>query len=343
MLNSTTRRFPIAITILACGWATILTIPVAAQAPAGNAWSVGAPVLVPGPAESFDEVSVKDPSIVFADGAWHVFYTARFQDEYTTGYVSAPTLDDLQSAPRHKLPQIRGRTRYGCAPQVFYFEPQRRWYLIFQTRDANYQPMFSTTATLAEPESWGKPTPLIEKDAEAKWIDFWVICDASKAYLFYTQAHNGVMVRSTSLDAFPDGWGPSQKVFTDVQEAVHIYKVRGRREYHMFYERNSGGVRSFGKASAKNLTGPWTKVTDRYATGDQLQFSEGIAPWTDMVSHGEILRTGCDQNLEYDPNNCRWLIQGLLKRDANVRYELLPWKLGVMSLKRRKWSGACPT
>lgn len=335
MLSSTTHRFPMTLAILAFSLATILTIPITAQEPAENVWSVTAPVLGPGPAGSFDEVAVKDPSIVFADGAWHVFYTARCRDEYTTGYVSAPMLDDLQSAPRRELPQIRGRTRYGCAPQVFYFEPQRRWYLIFQTRDANYQPMFSTTATLAKPESWGDPTPLIEKDAKAKWIDFWVICDESKAYLFYTQAHDGVMVRSTSIEDFPQRWGPSRKVFTNIHEAVHIYKVQGRRQYHMFYELKSENVRSFGQTMAESPTGPWTKVTDRYAIGDQLQFAGGVTPWTDMVSHGEILRTGCDQKLEYDPTHCRWLIQGLLRSDANVRYESLPWKLGIMNLKSK--------
>ena len=107
-------------------------------------WKASAPVLLPGAKGSFDEVSVKDPSIVFFENAWHLFYTVRGQNEYTTAYVSAKDLETLKTAPRFELEQIRGKTRYGCAPQVFYFEPQNKWYLIFQNRDANYQPAFST-------------------------------------------------------------------------------------------------------------------------------------------------------------------------------------------------------
>jgi hypothetical protein len=42
---------------------------------------------------------------------------------------------------------------------------------------------------------WAVPKNLIEKDSKEKWIDFWVIADNAKVYLFYTEAHNGVMVR----------------------------------------------------------------------------------------------------------------------------------------------------
>ena len=68
-----------------------------------NQWSVDSLVLLPGPKGSFDEVAVKDPTVVFYEGTWHVFYTARSKEEYTTGYVSAETLAGLQKAPRHEL------------------------------------------------------------------------------------------------------------------------------------------------------------------------------------------------------------------------------------------------
>jgi hypothetical protein len=293
-------------------------------------WAVGDPILGPGPQGSFDEVAVKDPSLVFFEGKWHVFYTARSRTEYTTGYVCAKELDGLQSAPRHELKMIRGRSRYGCAPQVFYYEPQGKWYLIFQNRDANYQPVYATTTTISKPESWSKPLPLLRKDARAKWIDFWVICDETRAYLFYTQAHRAVVVRSTNLEAFPKGWGAGQEVLDGVHEAVHIYRARGGPGYHMIYELNRGGIRSFGLARAENLKGSWTKVTDDYASGDQLSYTGKTALWTDMVSHGEVIRSGHDQRMEYDPRGCRWLIQGILKEDSDLAYPSLRWKLGLM-------------
>ncbi len=296
-----------------------------------NSWNVSEPVFEKGKPGNFDEVSVKDPTIVFFEDAWHLFYTARSKNEYTTGYVAAKKLNELKSAQRYELNQIRGNTRYGCAPQVFYFEPQKKWYLIFQTKDANYQPAFSTTSTISDPGSWTTPKNLIEKDSKRKWIDFWIIADANKVYLFYTEGHNGVMMRSATTQNFPEGWGKSKRVFEDIHEAVHIYKVAGKQEFHMIYELNTEGTRSFGFAEATALEGPWEKVTDEYATGEQLKFCENIRPWTEMVSHGEAIRSGFNEKMEYQPFGCRWLIQGIQKAELNKDYPLLPWKLGIIN------------
>jgi endo-1,4-beta-xylanase len=99
----------------------------------------------------------------------------------------------------------------------------------------------------------------------------------------------------------------------------------------MIYELNHGRVRSFGLATAQNLEGPWRKVTDRYATGDQLKYTGKTRPWTDMVSHGEAIRTGFNQQMEYDPQRCRWLIQGILKKESHAPYPSLPWRLGIIT------------
>lgn len=53
-------------------------------------WDLGPALLKPGPSGSFDETEVKDPSLVYHDGQWHVFYTARGRDRYSIGYLSAP-------------------------------------------------------------------------------------------------------------------------------------------------------------------------------------------------------------------------------------------------------------
>ena len=295
-----------------------------------NQWNIGSPIFEKGKNGAFDEISVKDPTIVFYENQWHLFYTARSNNEYTTGYVSASRFENLNDAPRFELEQIRGKTRYGCVPQVFYFEPKKKWYLIYQNRDANYQPVFSTNREISEPKLWAVPRKLLEKDAKEKWIDFWVIADKTKVYLFYTEGHNGVMVRSTRIEDFPNNWGESKKIYDDVHEAVHIYKVLGENEFHMIYELNDKGVRSFGLAKADHLEGSWERVTDDCARGNQLKYSNDSKQWTEMVSHGEVIRTGYDQKLEYDPKNCRWIIQGLMKNELNDDYPLLPWKFGII-------------
>jgi hypothetical protein len=293
-------------------------------------WEIDDFVFSSDPNGIFDEIAVKDPSIVFFENRWHVFYTARSKNEYTTGYVSSTDFESLNASPRYELKQIRGDTRYGCAPQIFYFQPQNLWYLIYQNRDSNYQPVFSTNVEITNPNLWSAYKNLIEKDTSKKWIDFWIIADNNMVYLFYTEAHNGVKVRSTKISNFPDGWGKSKKVFDKVHEAVHVYKVKGKKEFHMVYELNNRGVRSFGLAKAKHLEGPWKKVTDEYATGDQLRWVNNSANWTEMISHGEAIRSGYDQLMEYEPNNCRWLIQGIMKDELKVNYEMLPWKLGII-------------
>jgi hypothetical protein len=305
-------------------------IPAAAEA-AAPAWTVGAPVLLPGPPGSIDETSVKDPTVVRHDGRWHVFYTARGRGEYTTATVSAASWEALRDAPRHPVKTLRGRkSAYGCAPQVFFFEPQKTWYLIAQTRDANYQPVYVTTATIERPDSWTGAAFLVEKDEKPKWIDFWVICDDRDAHLFYTRSHRDVYVRTTRLADFPKGWGAGRKVFSGIHEAVHVYKVKGRDAYHLLYELNHGGVRSFGLARSPRLAGPWEQVSEAYATGAQLRWAAGATPWTEMVSHGEFLRTGCDQRLEYDADRPALLIQGMMKADGGKPYPELPWRLGII-------------
>ena len=308
-------------------------IPVASVMSAeslSSSWTVNGPILLPGKRGFFDDTAVKDPTVLYFQGQWHVFYTARGR-EYTTGYVSAGTLSELNSAQRHELKQIRGaENRYGCAPQAFFFEPQHRWYLIFQTRDSNYQPAYATTQAIFKPESWSAPEALLEKDERAKWIDFWVICDETTAYLFYTRSHSDIYARTTRIDEFPAGWSAGRKVFSGVHEAAHVYKVKDRNEYHMIYELNRRGQRSFGLAVAEHLAGPWKKITDEYATGAQLRYAKGQEEWTGEVSHGEAIRSGYDQRLVYEPQDCRWMIQGLTQAEHQGPYPDLPWKLGIV-------------
>jgi len=208
--------------------------------------------------------------------------------------------------------------------------PRKQWYLVYQTRDANYQPVYAVADRPDRPDDWSAPAPLLEKDEVAKWIDFWIIADTATVYLFYTRSHDEVVVRTTRVEAFPADWGAPQTVLAGVHEAVHVYKVAGQEAYHMIFELNENGARSFGLAVAEHLAGPWTRTESPYATGDLLQPSPDVPMWTEEVSHGEALRTGFDQYLEYDADHPIWLIQGLLGRDHVGPYEELPWRLGLI-------------
>jgi hypothetical protein len=50
-----------------------------------------------------------------------------------------------------------------------------------------------------------------------------------------------------------------------------------------------------------------------------------------MVSHGEALRSGYNEWMEYEPQGCRWLVQGILTKDSKGPYPSLSWKLGMIA------------
>jgi hypothetical protein len=307
---------------------------------------MGGPVILSaGEKGTFDDVAVKDPTIVYYQGKWHLFYTISGKEPGGIGYVSAESLDLLATAPRHKLNQFQGHTSdsKGGAPQVFYFEPQKLWYLIYQTKDFNRQPVYSTTPAIDKPESWSRNRNLmVREEPDVKWIDFWVICDDANAYLFYSRGRKDVYVRRTKIEDFPNGFGPAQLAFSPMPEplteAVHIYRVKGRKEYHMFYETSPKGekMRRYGLATASNLLGPWTRVADDYAIGDKLVFSSPADRWTDQVSHGEMIRTGYDQKLEYNPADGRFLIQGRRAKEQVGQYRRMGWQLGIIKPSYKK-------
>lgn len=276
-------------------------------------WSTEVPVLLPGTAGTFDSTAVKDPSIVFAEGRWHLFYTARGNGKYSLGYVSGPRLETLQAEPRAQLSGLSAPLY--AAPQVFFFRPRKEWFLIYQTSASNYQPMYSTTKTIANPNSWSAPRNLIKKVEGAKWIDFWVICDEKYAYLFYTRDHNKVMARQTPLASFPDGFGEAKTVFQGVHEAVHIYRERGRRRYAMLFEQREPDLsRRYSRAESGNLLGPW-RLTDRTFA---------------RASHGELIRENSDERLQADLDHPRFLVQELPAGGNRLNYPELSWRLKLL-------------
>ncbi|MCC6143200.1 MAG: hypothetical protein IT368_05275 [Candidatus Hydrogenedentes bacterium] len=317
-------------------WQTPTPLPpaLATATDSGTAvtWKVSEPVLVPGTDGGFDSIAVKDPSIVHEAGAWHVFYTARGPLGYSLGYVQAKSLAALSTAKRTPLRNLgTGPDAYAAAPQVFYFAPQGTWYLVYQTTSAHYQPAYSTNTDIQNPLGWTAPRSLVEKTEAAKWIDFWVIGDDNRMYLFYTRNHERVWMMSTAIESFPAGFSAPCEVFGPVHEAVHVYRVQGRAAWHMLYElRASDGTRRFGLAEAPALAGPWRGITEAYATPAQLVWRPASAPWTEEVSHGEFIRTGNDQTIPYNEDRPKLLIQGLRKDQRVSDYAQLPWRLGLL-------------
>ena len=283
--------------------------------------------------------SIKNPSVVFYDNKWHLFCTVRGKERsHAIVYLNFAKWEEAHQAPQHVLTMHSG---YFCAPQVFYFRPHKRWYLICQAASSdwepNYQPAFATTTTLTDPDGWTPLKPLFDqkpKNVQA-WLDFWVICDDSKTHLFFTSL-NGKMWRSeTSMEKFPHGWStPVVALEGDVFEASHTYRLRGKKQYLTMIEAQNGpGWRYFKAYMADRLEGPWKPLAatkeKTFASMNNVMQTNGR--WTDNISHGELLRSGFDERLEVEPQQFQIVFQGVL--DTNRRgknYGEIPWRLGLL-------------
>ncbi len=194
-------------------------------------WIGGPPVLAPLQRTDDFYYSVKDPSVVFFEGRWHIFCTIRGKNRsHQVEYISLADWNDTASAKRAILKLSDG---YFCAPQVFFFRPHNKWYMILQvidqTRRPALQPAFATTEKLTDPDRWSKPVLLYHEQPEnvKAWIDFWVICDEQKAHLFFTSLDGQMWRSETALGDFPRRWSQPRVVLrADIFEASHTYRLK---------------------------------------------------------------------------------------------------------------------
>lgn len=310
-------------------------------------WASSPPLVAPVERPADPCYSVKDPSVVRFEGRWHLFSTIRSEKRsHQIEYLSFADWKDANAAERHVLTISDG---YYCAPQVFWFGPHRKWYMILQVSDparpVQLQPAFSTTETIADPASWSKPV-LLYKEAHPKtvsaWIDFWCICDDRNAYLFFT-SNNGLMWRaSTELADFPHGWSDPQIVLRgDIFEASCTYKLKGKNQYLSIVEaetRRPGGWRYYKAYLADSLDGQWKPLADTWDKpfAGPVNVTSSGEKWSESVSHGELLRSGIDQRLEVDPSDLKFLYQGVLEQDRKGKpYGQIPWRLGLLEVQKR--------
>ena len=285
-------------------------------------------------------VSVKDPSIVRYNDRWHVYATtANTNGHWGMVYLNFADWADAANTKPYYLDQNPNLIGYHCAPQVFYFRPQKKWYLIYQSGP----PQYSTADDLAKPETWTRSKSFFPTNPpNAKtWLDFWIICDDTHAYLFCT-GDNGRMYRSrTKMENFPHGLSDPEVVIEGSREGVFegsmTYKLKGTNAYLTLVEAIGPGARYYRAWISDRLDGEWKPVAtgttfkQPFAGINNVRFAEGAKPWTKDISHGEMIRDGYDETPTIDPNNLQLLFQG---RDPaiNTSYSQLPYRLGLLRL-----------
>jgi len=310
--------------ILALG-SPLLADATADAAPNPNpTWNVDAPILFRAQAEPFDHFAVKDPTIVFSGGRYHMFYTgANASGGWQTLYSSATTLEGFRTAPHIFLSSI-GES-YFAAPEVFFFEPDGLWYLIYQ--DGAFGAAYATTANIADPNSWSGPHSL-GISGNLGW-DYYVICDNSSCYMYNSPSDGSrrIFLRTTTVANFPTGWSAPSVALTDTFEGLNVYRALADGQYYLVVE-DLLDNRYYELWTSASGGGPWAKVAEKWAWRGNLVFNAGS--WTNNVSHGDILRAGVNQRLEIsDINRVDFLIQGTTQLSC-CPYQQIPWDLGII-------------
>jgi hypothetical protein len=303
-------------------------------------WEYSAPLIEPEVRSREPSHAQKDPTLVFHDGRWHVFMTVKLPGRSAIETCSFERWQDANEA-RRTIVRVSD-SDYYCAPQVFYFAPHGKWYLVYQVGIPGQEKMwvaYSTTKDIAQPESWTPAKPMLDGGpADPRTVgglDYWIICDDQRAYLFLTSLNGKMWRLSTSLAEFPNGFDDCELVLeAKIFEASHTYKLKGLDQYLTIIEEN--GRRHYKAYLADRLDGPWRPIADSadkpFAGWTNIQPAPGVEPWTDNVSHGELVRDGIDQTMTVDPANLKFVFQGMWDKDKSEKaYGSFSWRIGMLT------------
>lgn len=320
----------------------VSTLAAAASLPSSFEWSSTGPLV--GPKNDGRNIAgIKDPSIVEVDGTYHLFASTAQESGYNLVYLSFTDFSEANNAEFHYLDQTPIGTGYRAAPQVFFFEPQNLWYLVYQNGNAAY----STNEDISNPAGWTAPKTFYDNMpdiisnniGDGVWVDMWVICDSSNCYLFSSD-DNGHLYRSeTTLANFPNGMTNTVIALEDSNpnklfEASNVYNVEGSDSILLIVEAiGSDGARYFRSWTSNSIAGSWTPLAateeNPFARSNNVAFTDGNA-WTQSISHGGMVRTQTDQTLTISPCDMRYMYQGM-DPEASGPYNTLPWRLALLT------------
>jgi len=282
--------------------------------------------------------SVKDPSVVYYNNKYHVFATIN-DGSWKSIYLNFDNFDQAAST-EYKLFSPAKSGSFTVAPQVFYFTPQKKWYIFTQ-----WPPQYTTNDNIENIDGWTQRTvlPPGEKGAfNGNSLDFWVICDDADCYMYYFKDDGKMYYMATSIDNFPN-FDPDTFKVADIQdsgdthivfEAGNVYKIKGTDYYLLQVEGwdSTESKRLYRSWVSKSLDGPWishrTTEEKPFAGLENTQFSGD--PWSHQISHGEMIREGYDEKMLLNPCNMQFLYQGVDLAGFKGQYGERPYYIGLL-------------
>ncbi|MES2673853.1 MAG: non-reducing end alpha-L-arabinofuranosidase family hydrolase [Pseudomonadota bacterium] len=291
-------------------------------------WVSTAPVISP---KTAGWASIKDPSVVKVNGKYHV-YATYYDTAYKSMYTSFTDWNTAQQAPH--ISMNGSRVGNSVAPQVFFFKPHNKWYLVTQ-----WPGTYATTDDINNP-NWTSKQKLLQGEPSGS-LDFWVICNDTHCYLYFSRDDGVLYVSKTTIGNFPNFSGYSivmedhrgngnQYLF----EAPNVYKLDGQNKYLLMVEAWPSGPRMFRSWTSTSLDGPWTALADTdanpFAGNNNVEWPTG--KWANGISHGELIRSSNDEKMTIDPCNLEFLYQG--ETGPGPTYNTIPYKLGLLRMKK---------
>ncbi|MBN2715730.1 MAG: hypothetical protein JXX14_07725 [Deltaproteobacteria bacterium] len=144
------------------------------------------------------------------------------------------------------------------------------WYLVFQ----NSPPAYVTSTDPGDVSTWSAipqfmPNPTFLSDNGDADMDYWVICDDTNCYLFFT-AFNGSLYRAqTPIGDFPSGFSEANtvEVMTDSQYALFtgtaVYNMQGTNTYLLLVAGFDGDGEYYRAWTSDALNGTWTDLASQ--------------------------------------------------------------------------------
>ena len=309
-------------------------------------WTSTGPVISAKSDATHDIVSVKDPSAVYYNGQYIVYASyANTAGNWGMQYFHFSNWSDANAATPYFLDDNPNLVGYHTAPQIFYFAPQNKWYLLYQSGQAQY----STNSDPTQPQNWTAPKNLFA--SQPNGLDYWIICDSANCYAFFCDDGGQFYRASTPIGDFPNGFSYPEVVYSEANagnlfEADNVYTVEGTGEYLANVECiGTDGHRFFRALWASSLGGTWQPLgnTLNFSTPflgmDNVTFDPGVGEWTDDFSSGGAVIDGYDQTDSINLKNLTFLYQGVNPNNGATSYSQIPYQLGLASSKANTGGG----